>query len=165
MRRTAMFHWTFLFRNVRFTGFFAGVAGSGLPPEERMWQMLERLPVPSSEAASGAVAAAAADRDLSLQPRQHIGESARRVAPFAVPRDDDAAACGWREFRIGSFLHPPVHLRPLDALWSRPPVESGADSGSQQTAADAACQTTPLAHFLEFTGVELRGALAAEDTG
>lgn len=37
-------HWTFLFRDVRFTGFFAGVAGSGLRQEERMWQMLEQLP-------------------------------------------------------------------------------------------------------------------------
>ena len=37
-------HWTFLYRNVRFTGFFAAVAGSGLPQEARMWRMLERLP-------------------------------------------------------------------------------------------------------------------------
>jgi 3',5'-cyclic AMP phosphodiesterase CpdA len=37
-------HWTFLHRDVRFTGFFAAVAGSGLPHEERFWRMLERLP-------------------------------------------------------------------------------------------------------------------------
>jgi predicted phosphodiesterase len=37
-------HWTFLHRGVRFTGFFAAVAGSGLPQEERFWRMLERLP-------------------------------------------------------------------------------------------------------------------------
>lgn len=37
-------HWTFVHRNVRFTGFFAAVAGSGLPHEERLWRMLERLP-------------------------------------------------------------------------------------------------------------------------
>ena len=37
-------HWSFLHRNVRFTGFYAAVAGSGLPQEERMWKMLERLP-------------------------------------------------------------------------------------------------------------------------
>jgi len=36
--------WTFLHRNVRFTGFFAAVAGSGLPHEERFWKMLGRLP-------------------------------------------------------------------------------------------------------------------------
>ena len=37
-------HWTFLYRGVRFTGFFAALAGSGLPQEERFWQMLERIP-------------------------------------------------------------------------------------------------------------------------
>jgi predicted phosphodiesterase len=37
-------HWTFLYRQVRFTGFYAAVAGSGLPHEERFWRMLERLP-------------------------------------------------------------------------------------------------------------------------
>lgn len=36
-------NWSFLFRGVRFTGFFAGVAGSGLPHEQRLWRMLERL--------------------------------------------------------------------------------------------------------------------------
>jgi hypothetical protein len=36
-------HWTFLHRDVRFTGFFAAVAGTGLPQEERLWRMLERL--------------------------------------------------------------------------------------------------------------------------
>ena len=37
-------HWTFMHRDVRFTGFFAAIAGSGLPHEERFWSMLERLP-------------------------------------------------------------------------------------------------------------------------
>lgn len=37
-------HWTFMHRDVRFTGFFAAVAGSGLPHEGRFWSMLERLP-------------------------------------------------------------------------------------------------------------------------
>ncbi len=37
-------HWSFLFRGVRFTGFFAALAGSGLPHEDRFWRMLERLP-------------------------------------------------------------------------------------------------------------------------
>jgi predicted MPP superfamily phosphohydrolase len=37
-------HWTFLYRDVRFTGFFAGVAGSGLSHEARLWRLLERLP-------------------------------------------------------------------------------------------------------------------------
>ena len=37
-------HWTFLHRNVRFTGFFAAVAGTGVPHEERFWRMMERLP-------------------------------------------------------------------------------------------------------------------------
>jgi hypothetical protein len=37
-------HWSFLHRQVRFTGFFAAVAGSGLPQEQRFWRLLERLP-------------------------------------------------------------------------------------------------------------------------
>ena len=37
-------HWTFLYRGVRFTGFFAAMAGSSLPQEERLWRMLERIP-------------------------------------------------------------------------------------------------------------------------
>ncbi len=37
-------HWTFVHRDVRFTGLFAAVAGTGLPHEERLWRMLERLP-------------------------------------------------------------------------------------------------------------------------
>ena len=36
-------HWTFLYRHVRFTGFFAAVAGSGLPHEDRFWRLLECL--------------------------------------------------------------------------------------------------------------------------
>ena len=36
--------WTFLYREIRFTGFFAAVAGSDLPHEERLWRMLDRLP-------------------------------------------------------------------------------------------------------------------------
>ena len=37
-------HWTFMHRAVRFTGFYAAVAGSGLPHEQRFWQLLEQLP-------------------------------------------------------------------------------------------------------------------------
>lgn len=37
-------HWTFVHRDVRFTGFYAAVAGTGLPQETRLWRMLERLP-------------------------------------------------------------------------------------------------------------------------
>lgn len=37
-------HWTFVHRNVRFTGFFAAVAGSNLPQEERLWHLLEKIP-------------------------------------------------------------------------------------------------------------------------
>jgi hypothetical protein len=37
-------HWTFLYRDVRFTGFFEGVAGSGHKQEDRLWQMLENIP-------------------------------------------------------------------------------------------------------------------------
>ncbi|HRX81918.1 MAG TPA: hypothetical protein P5307_22775, partial [Pirellulaceae bacterium] len=36
-------HWTFMHRDVRFTGFFAAVAGTGLPQEERLWRLLESL--------------------------------------------------------------------------------------------------------------------------
>ncbi len=43
-------HWTFMHREVRFTGFFAAVAGTGLPHEERFWRLLERLPdLPSAK--------------------------------------------------------------------------------------------------------------------
>lgn len=37
-------HWTFLHRGVRFTGFYAAVAGTSLPHEQRFWRLLERLP-------------------------------------------------------------------------------------------------------------------------
>lgn len=37
-------HWTFMHHNVRFTGFYAAVAGTGFPHEERMWSLLERIP-------------------------------------------------------------------------------------------------------------------------
>jgi len=36
--------WTFLHRQVRFTGFYAAVAGSGLPEEDEFWRFMERLP-------------------------------------------------------------------------------------------------------------------------
>jgi 3',5'-cyclic AMP phosphodiesterase CpdA len=36
--------WTFLHKGVRFTGFYAAVAGSGLREEERFWRFMERLP-------------------------------------------------------------------------------------------------------------------------
>lgn len=36
-------HWTLLHRDVRFTGFFAAVAGTGLQQEARLWRLLERL--------------------------------------------------------------------------------------------------------------------------
>lgn len=36
--------WSFRHRDVRFTGFYAAVAGTGLPHERRFWQMMERLP-------------------------------------------------------------------------------------------------------------------------
>ncbi len=35
--------WTFVHRGVRFSGFYAAVAGSGLPEEERFWRFLEHL--------------------------------------------------------------------------------------------------------------------------
>lgn len=37
-------HWSFVHRDVRFTGFFAAVAGTGLAQEERLWRLLKRLP-------------------------------------------------------------------------------------------------------------------------
>lgn len=37
-------HWTFLYGEVRFTGFFAAVAGTGFSQEERLWHLLEKLP-------------------------------------------------------------------------------------------------------------------------
>lgn len=36
-------HWTFIQKNVRFTGFYEALAGSGLPEENDMWRMLEDL--------------------------------------------------------------------------------------------------------------------------
>lgn len=42
--------WTFLHRDIRFTGFYAAVAGTGLPHEDRFWRMMERLPdLPAGE--------------------------------------------------------------------------------------------------------------------
>ena len=35
------FPWSFVHKDVRFSGFYAAVAGSGLPHENRMWQWLE----------------------------------------------------------------------------------------------------------------------------
>lgn len=37
-------NWSFLHREVRFTGFYAAVAGSGLREEEHFWRFMERLP-------------------------------------------------------------------------------------------------------------------------
>jgi len=37
------FPWTFVHRDVRFTGFYEAVAGSGLPEEEELWRFLEAL--------------------------------------------------------------------------------------------------------------------------
>lgn len=36
-------HWSFVHKNVRFSGFCAAVAGSGLPEEGETWEWLERL--------------------------------------------------------------------------------------------------------------------------
>ena len=36
--------WTFIHRDVRFTGFYAAVAGSGLPQEQQFWEFMEMLP-------------------------------------------------------------------------------------------------------------------------
>ena len=36
--------WTLVHKNVRFTGFYAAVADSGLPEEEVLWEFLDRLP-------------------------------------------------------------------------------------------------------------------------
>ena len=36
--------WTFVHKNVRFTGFYAAVTGSGLPEEDQLWDFLEGLP-------------------------------------------------------------------------------------------------------------------------
>jgi predicted MPP superfamily phosphohydrolase len=38
------FPWSFVHRNVRFSGCYAAVAGSGLPQEKRFWEFLENLP-------------------------------------------------------------------------------------------------------------------------
>lgn len=38
------FPWTITHRDVRFTGFYAAVAGSGLPQEQRFWDFMEALP-------------------------------------------------------------------------------------------------------------------------
>lgn len=37
-------NWTFMHRDVRFTGFYAALAGSGLPEEAQLWDLLDRLP-------------------------------------------------------------------------------------------------------------------------
>ena len=38
------FPWTFVHRNVRFTGVYAALAGSGLPEEKYFWEFMESLP-------------------------------------------------------------------------------------------------------------------------
>lgn len=43
IRHFGPINWTFIHKNVRFTGFYEAVAGSGLPEENDMWQMLEDL--------------------------------------------------------------------------------------------------------------------------
>lgn len=43
-RHFGPFPWSFIHRNVRFTGLYAAVAGSGLGEEERLWRFLEALP-------------------------------------------------------------------------------------------------------------------------
>jgi 3',5'-cyclic AMP phosphodiesterase CpdA len=37
------FPWSFVHKNVRFSGFYTALAGSGLPEEEQMWQWLDDL--------------------------------------------------------------------------------------------------------------------------
>lgn len=37
-------NWSFVYRDVRVTGFYAAVAGSGLVEEQRFWRFMERLP-------------------------------------------------------------------------------------------------------------------------
>lgn len=37
-------NWTFVHKEVRFTGFYTAVAGSGLPEEKTFWEFIERLP-------------------------------------------------------------------------------------------------------------------------
>jgi hypothetical protein len=43
-RHFGEFPWTFVHKNVRFTGIYAAVAGSGLPEETRLWEFLDALP-------------------------------------------------------------------------------------------------------------------------
>ena len=38
------FPWSFVHKEVRFTGFCASIAGSGLPQEQRLWSLLENIP-------------------------------------------------------------------------------------------------------------------------
>ncbi|MEE2675486.1 MAG: metallophosphoesterase [Planctomycetota bacterium] len=38
-------NWTFTHKNVRFSGFYAAVAGSGLPQEKKFWDFMESLPI------------------------------------------------------------------------------------------------------------------------
>ena len=38
------FPWTTVHKNVRFTGFYAAVTGSGLPEEDELWEFLDELP-------------------------------------------------------------------------------------------------------------------------
>ena len=37
-------NWTFIHKDVRFSGFYAAVAGSGLPQEQQFWNFMESLP-------------------------------------------------------------------------------------------------------------------------
>ena len=83
-------------------------------------------------------------------PPVRVGTNAVPVRPYVVsppaPSAEVDGGDGWREFRIGSFRHPPVSLRPLNDLWTRPAcVGSAADD-----------ETEELHHFLEYPGVEMQ---------
>ena len=94
--------------------------------------------------------------------------------------NDDVEDGGWRDFRIGSFRHPPVRLRGVDDLWTRPPVskntswtfvaqeeggDADRDAGADGNGMMEKRTQVELAHFLEFSPVVLHEGAGAGTSG
>lgn len=91
---------------------------------------------------------------LGLPAPTRLGSLAVLIPPQLVPSPQPLSGEEWRHFRIGSFCHSPVSLRPLHDLWSRP----FASSSSEAVQGDPPQGEPVLAHFLRYAPVELKAA-------
>ena len=134
------------------TGEVAATAGAVSPEQLRvtilvnLWlghrpHRVERLPqdlvsavnAAQADAGEAAASSSATGADSSLQFRSG---AAAQVPAVWQDEPQGEAPPAWREFSIGSFNHPPIHLRPLTNLWRRPP-------------------SAPHAHFIEYSPLHL----------